>query len=122
MPITAVSSCNNLLDQLIHAREQRQWNCEGEHPRSFEIDGKLELGRLFDRNVGGVGAFQDLSAISAARRNTSYALGRRAENQSHGGCHYCSGGDPPGEVDGGQPVPTPMLERRAIGMTGHPRY
>jgi len=59
-PITAVSSCNNLLDQLIHAREQRRWNFEAEHPRSFEIDEKLELGRLFDRNVGGVGTFQDL--------------------------------------------------------------
>jgi hypothetical protein len=84
--ITAVSSCNNLLDQLIHAREQRRWNCEAEHPRSFEIDEKLELGRLLDRNVGGA-PFKTLSAISAARWNTSYAHGRRAENQSHGGCH-----------------------------------
>ena len=55
-----MSSCNNLLEQLIHAREQHRWNCEAEHPRSFEIDEKLELGRLFDRNVGGFGAFQDL--------------------------------------------------------------
>jgi hypothetical protein len=35
----------------------------------------------------GLAPFKTLSAISAAGRNTSYAHGRRAENQSHGGCH-----------------------------------
>ena len=35
----------------------------------------------------GLAPFKVLSAISAARRNTSYAHGRRAENQSHGGCY-----------------------------------
>src|SRR5215470_7592277 len=46
--------------------------------------------------------------------------GRGAEDQSHGGCHQCPGGDPPWEIDGGQPVPFPMLESRASRMPGHP--
>src|ERR1700730_11502517 len=45
---------------------------------------------------------------------------RGAEDQSHGGCHQRSGGDPPWEIDGGQPLPMPMLESRAFRMPRHP--
>ena len=46
--------------------------------------------------------------------------GRGAEDQNHGGCHQRPGGDPPWEIDGGQPVPMPMLESRAFRMLSHP--
>ena len=87
MPITAVSSCNNLLDQLIHAREQRRWNCEAEHFAVLRLMGSSNLVGYSTGTSAGLAPFKTLSAISAARRNTSYAHGRRAENQSHGGCH-----------------------------------
>ena len=34
------------------------WNREGERFRSFEVDDQLELGRLFDGEIGGLCAFQ----------------------------------------------------------------
>jgi hypothetical protein len=65
----------------------------GFRPRRPSIPAVLRLMRssnLVGCSIGtsaGLAPFKTLSAISAARRNTSYALGRRVENQSHGGCH-----------------------------------
>ena len=38
-----------LVDQLVGAAKQRQWNGEAERPGSFEIDDQFKLGWLLDR-------------------------------------------------------------------------
>jgi hypothetical protein len=40
--------------RLVEAREQHRWNVEPQRLRGLEIDHKLELGRLLNRQVGGL--------------------------------------------------------------------
>src|SRR5262249_22403986 len=44
------------LDHLVGAGEQRRWHVEAERPRSVEVDHQLELRRLHNRQVHGLGA------------------------------------------------------------------
>src|SRR5262249_47401856 len=50
----------SLFDHLVGEREQLGRNVEAQHLGGLEIDDQLELGRLLDGEVGGLGAFQYL--------------------------------------------------------------
>ena len=50
----------SLLDHLVGAGEQRRRNVDAKRLRGLEIDHQLELGRLLDRQIGGL--FADLPA------------------------------------------------------------
>jgi hypothetical protein len=52
--------CQRLLDDLIQLQQHRPRDRQSERPRRPEIDDELELGRLFDGQIGGFGALQDL--------------------------------------------------------------
>src|SRR5579872_335812 len=43
-------------DHLVGAREQRGRDCQAERLRGLEVDHKIKLGRLFDRQIGGLRA------------------------------------------------------------------
>ncbi len=51
-------------------------NREGERFRSFEVDDQLELGRLFDGEIGGLCAFQYFVGVGhcAAKKNWEYLV------------------------------------------------
>src|SRR5712691_6505204 len=48
------------MDQLIRAQQQGLRDRQAERLRGLEVDDQLELGRLLHRQVGGLGALQDL--------------------------------------------------------------
>src|SRR5262245_10807622 len=50
---------DRLLDQLIGAEEQWQWDANAERLGRFQIDGQFKLGRLQDREVPGHCAFEN---------------------------------------------------------------
>src|SRR5262245_62208555 len=60
----AADRCNR------RAREQRRRHFEPERLGGGQVDDKLELGRLLDRNVGGLFALEDTAGI-----NTSLTVG-----------------------------------------------
>ena len=45
--------------------EQRRRHLDAERPRRLQVDDELELGRLHDRQVGGLGALEDAAGIDA---------------------------------------------------------
>src|SRR4051794_40009601 len=49
-----------LLDHLVSAREQGGWRLEAERLGSLEVDHEIEPRGLFDRQVAGICAVQDL--------------------------------------------------------------
>ena len=80
-------------DHLVGAREQHGRHGEAEHPGGLGVDDQLELGRLHDRQVGGLGALEDppdidadlavgiqgsLRSSSARRLRKSHASGKNA--------------------------------------------
>jgi hypothetical protein len=54
-----------LLDNLVGAGEERLRHGEAERVGCVQIDDQLEGRRLLDRHLGGLGAFEDLSRVSA---------------------------------------------------------
>src|SRR5262249_42272170 len=54
-----------LLDHLVGAGEQRPRHVEAKHPGGLGIDYQLELARLHDRQVGGLGTFENLAGVDA---------------------------------------------------------
>src|SRR5215471_17297870 len=56
---------SRLSDHLIRPVQHRLRNCETDLFRCFEIDHELELRRLFDREISGLGTSQDLVDISS---------------------------------------------------------
>src|SRR5881396_2214643 len=53
------------LDHLVGARKQRRRHIEAECSRGHKIDDEFELGSLHDRQVGRLGALEDLTGIDA---------------------------------------------------------
>jgi hypothetical protein len=43
----------SLFNHLIGSGEQRLWHCKSDFLRSFEIENKLKLGWLIERNIAG---------------------------------------------------------------------
>src|SRR5262245_27597523 len=58
-----IASDHDLLDHVVRAPEERRRKDETEHLGSLEIDHQLELGRLLDGQVAGLGALEDLVDI-----------------------------------------------------------
>ena len=54
----------DLFDHLVSPVEQRCWDLKAEAPRGLEIDDKLELRRLLNRQVGRLCAFEEFVNIS----------------------------------------------------------
>jgi tripartite-type tricarboxylate transporter receptor subunit TctC len=59
-------SAPRLLDHIVGAGKQERWNLQAERLGGLEIDGKREPVRELDRQVAGLGAFED--AVGVARR------------------------------------------------------
>src|SRR5215469_10459607 len=55
----AVQQISSLFDHLVGNSEQRRRDRETEPVCGLEVDDRLELGRLLDRDIGGFGAFED---------------------------------------------------------------
>src|SRR4051812_28407316 len=53
-------SLNGLLDDLIRSKQQRLRNDQAERARRFQVDDEIELRRLFDRQISGLCAFENL--------------------------------------------------------------
>src|SRR5262245_42175334 len=54
------------LNDLVGAGEQRRWHGEAERFGSDQVDNQIELGRLFNRKVGGFCSAQNLVDIVAS--------------------------------------------------------
>src|SRR6266850_6828883 len=52
-------------DDLVRAPQQRVWKSQAERLRGLRVDHELELVRQLDRQVGHLGAAQDLSDVDA---------------------------------------------------------
>jgi hypothetical protein len=50
---------SQLFDHLVGKRQQPVRHLDAERSRRLEVDHQLELGRLRDRQIGGLGAFED---------------------------------------------------------------
>ena len=55
-------------DHRVGAGEDRLRDCQAEGLRRLEIDDQLERGRLLNRQIGGLGAVEDLARINPFRR------------------------------------------------------
>ena len=53
-------------DHLVSGHEQLVRHGQAEHPRGLVVDDQLELGRLYDRQVRGFGAFEDATGEPCA--------------------------------------------------------
>src|SRR5207245_9287375 len=57
------------LDDLVCPRQHRWWDRQSERLGGFEVDDQLELGGLFDGEVGGLCAFEDLVDVGCRASN-----------------------------------------------------
>ena len=60
--ISGAANCS-LFDHLVGAGEQRRRHCEAKHPGCLRVDDQLELGRLHDRQLGRLRAFEDAAGV-----------------------------------------------------------
>src|SRR6266567_1831082 len=72
-------------DDLVGAHEDRLWDRQPERLRGLEIDDQLEGGRLLDRQVGGLGALEDLSRVNAGLAIDSRKAGSIADQAADRG-------------------------------------
>ena len=67
MDLLPVASSLFSLDDLIRPVQNRLRNRQADLLGGLQIDHKLELRRLFHGKIGGLGAFQNLVHVTAAR-------------------------------------------------------
>ena len=67
-PLCAISGQWHLsFKQLVGAAGQRQWHINAERFGSFQIDVELNLGRLLNRQIGRLIAFENSADLDAAQ-------------------------------------------------------
>jgi hypothetical protein len=76
-------------DDLVSASEDRLRDRQTECLGGLEIDNQLELGRFLDREIGGLGAFEDPDGPAMWRTANGYDRVRRVGNRRRG-----TNGDP----------------------------
>ena len=59
------SKIGGLLDHFVGERKQRWWNFEAERASGWQVDDKVELCRLHDRQIGGLFPFEDAPHIDS---------------------------------------------------------
>src|SRR5947209_9790585 len=70
-----------LFNHLVGTGEQRRWHHEAERLGGFGIDDQFEVRRLQYRQVGGLGAAEDLSGVNAGlavRRSKAWPIADQA--------------------------------------------
>src|SRR5580704_958941 len=68
VPIGDLSRCSKLsqlFDHLVGTTKDREWNSKAKGPGRLEIDDKLNLGHLLDRQVGWSLALENASSVDA---------------------------------------------------------
>jgi hypothetical protein len=63
---------------LVGGCEQRGRHVEAEQPRRLQVDDELEFGRLQDRQVGGLGALEDLTRRPGSSRPIAFTSSGRS--------------------------------------------
>src|SRR5215467_12648239 len=70
---------DTLLDDFVRPREHRRRDREAEGLGGLQVDDELELGRLFDREVTGLGTFEDPVDLSGEAGNVLQGRGSVGE-------------------------------------------
>jgi hypothetical protein len=61
-PTTSVMNSRRL-DHLVSAHQKCFWNRQAKRLRRFQVYNQLEFGRLLDRSVGGLVAFENAAGV-----------------------------------------------------------
>src|ERR1700690_1361169 len=61
----ATQQTESLFDHLVGDGEHPWRHLDAERARRLQVDGEFEFGRLRDRQVGGLGALEDIAGIDA---------------------------------------------------------
>ena len=80
--VLAVPSALRLLDHLVSGRQQRFRDGEAEKLGRLKVDDELELGRLQHRQVGGLGAIEDIAGIDTCQTLTVQGIGSVAHQSA----------------------------------------
>jgi hypothetical protein len=82
-PLLHAGLSRRILDHFIRLCQHTRWNCETDLFCGFQIDDKFEFLRLFDRQIGGLGVFEDFVDIRSSTSIQFYiadTIGHQATN------------------------------------------